>query len=304
MQRRWLAVGAAALGLLVPAAAKGWDETGHRVVARIAWDNLTPTARARVVELLMSAPEDAGIRELLPQDSRPLEVRQRELFLRASVWPDYVRGNRTYDRGDWHYVNLFWEQPPGSRPRDLPGMPPAGKAVQQLEAFESTVASPQVPAAERAVQLAWILHLVGDIHQPLHASARVTPRYRDGDRGGNRFELEGRPNNLHSYWDQAVTREHRWLPGDTTPDLFVESAAEAVQRGQPRSRFDTRLLPGRYPEWARESVGVAKTVAYTGVTEGERPSAAYRRKVYRAAEPRVALAGYRLAEMLNRLFGS
>src|SRR5688500_2156694 len=79
--------------------AHAWDEMGHRVVARIAADHMTPLARESAVALLMSAPADAGIRELLPSDGRPLAERQRDLFVNAAYWADIIRspnhvGNR------------------------------------------------------------------------------------------------------------------------------------------------------------------------------------------------------------------
>lgn len=301
VRKRWITAGAAALALLVPGPALGWDETGHRVVARIAWEQMTPGARQAAVDLLLRAPADAGLRQLFPRDSRPLEVRQREFFLRASVWPDLARDNPKYHRGDWHYVNLFWAPGPGGAPAAL-DREPAGRAVERLRALSDSVADPAVPDSVRAVQLAWVLHLVGDIHQPLHASARVTPEHPEGDRGGNLFRLQGVSRNLHSWWDAAFTREFRWAPGEDE-GAFVGRIASTVQRRQPRSRFEARLRPGEFMEWAEESVGVARRVAYTGVRPGQRPTAAYARRTYREAERRAALAGYRLAEMLNRRFG-
>jgi hypothetical protein len=305
MRKRWTVVGAAALGLLLPGTVSGWDETGHRVVARIAWEHMTPRARAAAVALLQAAPPDAGLRQMMPSDSRPLEVRQRELFLRASAWPDKVRGNPAYHHGDWHYVNIFWEQPsPGARPRERTDLPQAGRAVEKLREFRNTVGDPSVPAAERAVQLAWLLHLAGDIHQPLHASARITPGHPEGDRGGNLFPLEGVSSNLHGWWDSGLSRNHFWARGDTEAE-FIGRIAATVQARRPRASLQVQVAEADAAAWAWESLRTAQAVAYPAwLHPGEKPPARYDTLSYRAAEGRAALAGYRLAEMLNRALGS
>ena len=118
--------GAAALVALGLGArpAYAWDELGHRVVARIAWDHLTPQAQAAAVRLLMNAPANSGIRALAAD--APEAERGRELFVLAAVWPDIIRNRGyvgyPYAHSDWHYVNFFWEQrEPGSRVLTLPG---------------------------------------------------------------------------------------------------------------------------------------------------------------------------------------
>lgn len=296
-------LGAGVLALLTPATASGWDATGHQVVARIAWDNMSPRARSAAVALLRSAPGDAGLAQLFPDDARPLAERERELFLKASVWPDIARDNPKYHRGDWHYVNIFWEARPSpdTCPIDRPDLIPVGGAVRRLQEFQATTDDRTLDARDRAVQLAWLLHLAGDIHQPLHSSARITPEHPEGDRGGNLFPLEGTPRNLHSYWDGILTRAFPRDPGETD-DAYAGRIAAALQQRQPRSAFQPRLNPGEFDAWAREGYVTAKRVAYTGIEPGQRPTDAYARQALAAAEPAAALAGYRLAQMLERLF--
>ncbi|HEU4561735.1 MAG TPA: S1/P1 nuclease, partial [Longimicrobium sp.] len=159
--------------------AYAWDELGHRVVARIAWDRMTPQARASAVRLLMAAPANTGLRELVPA-GLSADEHGRELFVIASVWPDVIRsrshvGNR-YAHSDWHYVNFFWEQrSPGGPITDRPDRTD-GQLLNQLPGLVRTVGDAQATDSARAVALAWVLHLVGDGHQPLHNSARITPQ--------------------------------------------------------------------------------------------------------------------------------
>jgi hypothetical protein len=74
--------------------ARAWNDTGHEVVALIAWDNLSEQTRQKVVELMQQAPTEAGLTSLFAQDNRPAEVRAREFFRLASTWPDLARSTK------------------------------------------------------------------------------------------------------------------------------------------------------------------------------------------------------------------
>ncbi len=309
---RRLFTAALALGALLSATpARAWDEVGHKVVARIAWDHMTPRAREQAVALLMAAPEDAGIRALMPMDGRPLADRQRDLFVNTSVWADIIRsrshvGSR-YAHSDWHYVNFFWEQrTPGGRAIDRPDVPRAGELLNRLQAYSTSLSNVSLPAAERAIDLAWTLHLVGDAHQPLHNSARITPQDTAGDRGGNSFTLAGLYpfNNLHAYWDSLIGFSVPWGASDRTEEDYVGSVAARVAARFPQSRLQRQVKPEQFEEWSREGMRVAQRAYPVWLERGERAPLRYRSVAWGAAEPRVALAGYRLASFLNGELGS
>jgi hypothetical protein len=298
---------AAALTATAATPAYAWDELGHRVVARIAWDHMTPQARANAVRLLMNGPQNAGLRELMPQTGT-LEERQRELFVWAAYWPDMIRsrehpGNR-FAHSNWHYVNFFWEQRPNGVRLDRDDKGTDGELLNQLGRIGRELADASRADSARAVDLAWALHLVGDGHQPLHNSARITAERPDGDRGGNLFLLKGPYpfNNLHAYWDALVGQSVPWQMGTTSEADYVGSIAAGVARAYPRRRMAGQLQPGQFERWSREGVRVAQNVAYS-TPEGQRPTSRYRRLAWDAAEPRMALAGYRLAELLNGALG-
>jgi hypothetical protein len=244
------------LALLSPRPAAAWDEIGHQVVAHIAWENLRPQTRQRAVELLRAAPADADLASLFPEDSRPREDRERELFLRASTWPDIVRDPKKparrsrYHKSTWHFVNFFFEQrTPASPPRDLPERGPEPvNVVERLEAFRrGGLGDSTRPAGERALELAWVLHLVGDVHQPLHTSARVTPSEPRGDQGGNLFKLgTGRnPQSLHGYWDGVVRRGTRRRSGEGE-EAYVARIADGITERHPRASLAARLKPDQF----------------------------------------------------------
>ncbi len=299
---------------LMPASAHAWNETGHKVVSRIAWEYMTPQTRAKVIALLVSAPSDADIANLLATDARPQAVREREFFLRASTWADMMRDwkfsarREKYHKSPWHYINFFWESAPDGTPRDRADMKPEPEnLVERLQHLQSVLADTGQEQSDRAIALAWVLHLVGDIHQPLHNSARVTATEPAGDRGGNLFALDTtgvRVRNLHSYWDGILNLTFSQKPVESD-EVFINRMAQSIVVHYPKAKMQSRLKPGEFEAWAKEGDANAKNAVYPSwLRRYEMPPEKYRKHAYQVAEPALALAGYRLAEMLNRLFAS
>lgn len=159
-----------------------WNDTGHQVVALIAWDNLSTGLRNTLVAMMREGEPATRLPGLFPQDKRPMEVRAREFFRRAATWPDLVRDAPELHHRTWHHRDFYWRQDQG-RAIDLPDLQVHPEnLLERLHHFKKLLASPTVSANERAIGIAWVLHLVGDIHQPLHCSARVTAIERKGDR--------------------------------------------------------------------------------------------------------------------------
>lgn len=284
--------------------AYAWDDFGHRVVARIAWENMTPQARARAIGILRAAGPETGLRGSV---SGTLSQQQQiALFVFAATWPDVVRDTlnplrmEKYHHPYRHYVDTFWRQDtdfgtvmPVNRPQEGDLL----KDTPRLQTWLAT-GTPHL----KALGLAWTLHLVGDIHQPLHASGRITPRDPWGDGGGNAFRLGTR--SLHSVWDGILTDSLN-APRPTAPLATVTSAAEMVMRDHPRSEFSSELGQRGFEQWARESVAIAQRDVYRAPLVRDQPvPPAYRTAAFLAAEPRIALAGYRLADLLNQVLGS
>jgi hypothetical protein len=311
------------LTLAAPPPLRAWNRAGHQIVARIAWDTMTPTVRERVVALLQAAPSDACLAELLPTDARPLAVRRREFFLRASTWADIVRpadGDARpctrFHRSEWHHVNFFWQGVSGATGADQPAdrrdmRPATANVVAQLPLLRARAAcaAPRcgTTTPERAIALAWILHLVGDIHQPLHTSARVTdrPDERQGDQGGNLFILDPGPPvlRLHGYWDGIVDQAAPRVANESNAAYIGRLAALFMQR-YPRSTSAEELAPGQYEAWAREGFEATKASVYpVTLKRGEVPGEQYRLSAFAIAQRAIARAGYRLGDLLNAMFG-
>src|SRR2546423_6874512 len=290
--------------LALPASAL-WDAAGHRTVAAIAWEHMTPRARARAVELLLHGPALANFPALRPAPPAPPAqgseaARDRALFLNAATWADLVRSRdqpwHAYHRPTWHYADFYWGVEHG-QPHDIPGTGPDSlNAAERIVALRATLADANAADTTKAVALAWLLHLVGDINQPLHCSSRVTPdeALPQGDKGGNTFRLDD-DRNLHAYWDHILAASVAPEPGEDS----IAYAGRVPHRIEETHPLAAPPAASDVLGWCQEGLRLAQTVAYAGVTRGSAPSPAYEAEALKVAELRVALAGYRLAALLN-----
>jgi S1/P1 Nuclease len=306
-----VAAGAFLILLAASSPAGAWDANGHRVVARIAWDAMRPDTRERALALLQAMPPDADLAVPSRASMTPAD-RGRELFELAAVWPDLVRDatfpqrKAKYDHPAWHYVSWYWDVPmngpyPGA-PRDrldLPGN--AENIVERLGALSALLSDPRHDAAEKGVALAWVQHLVGDIHMPLHAGSRVTAEEPHGDQGGLLFKVDAVHVSLHWYWDSILTTCHPRQPSEDDA-AYIGRLAAGLTAGHPAAAMAPRFDLPHFQAWANDGYDTAKTRVYTpGLRRGEEPSAAYRDLAASIAEPAIALAGYRLAALLDHL---
>jgi hypothetical protein len=267
-----------------------WGDEGHEVIALIAQSRLDPIARKNVDALLAADPDTLTAPNMAA----------------ASTWADKFRDvNRDGARhktGLWHFVDLEITGPDLDRAcfghPVLPTGTPASEGpaqdcvVDKIDEFGAELTNPATSEAERIVALKFLLHLVGDMHQPLHASD-------DHDRGGNdkRVSAAGmRAETLHHYWDTEFVEQLGAGPQQIAAQLIPRiSAADASTWAQ-----------GNPATWAMESFKVAKDDAY-----GRLPAPNDRGK-YRLPDAYIAMAdrdvalqlskaGVRLAVMLNRV---
>ncbi len=296
--------------------ASAWDDTGHKLVAYIAWQQMSPNARQQAVKLLLNAPEDSDLSVFYLQDSRSEDAKQRELFMIVSTWADIVRDRKfknrfeKYHKGDWHYADTFWRDVNGKVDILTNFEEPKGKAVEQLYAFDKMLRDTSVSDDQRAIALAWIMHLAGDIHQPLHDSGRVTDIEPKGDQGGNLFLLSPKDStgenrlNLHWYWDSIIGRN---IPRffDACDSDYIPPIAQEIMKSYPLSKMQNRLEAGQFDKWQQEGFQIASTKLYPPtLIRYEAPTEAYKKQAFQIAQEQIALAGYRLGQMLNKIFDS
>lgn len=298
------------LFMSVPAFA--WNETGHKITAYIAWQRMTPEVRAKVFNTLLAAPEDAQLSTFYaPFSSRSEAARQREFFMLVSTWADIIRDKnfpvrqKNYAHSDWHYSDTFWEFKSG-KVNVLPSPDDGGKALEKLIEFDQLIRS-KATDQEKAIAIAWLVHVIGDIHQPLHTSARVTSGNAKGDQGGNLFFLtpKGTPRaqqqNLHWFWDSIIS-SYQPNTKDLCEAEYIDPIAEAIMKQYPYDKLKSELADGKFDVWKEESFKIASTEVFRGVSWFETPSDKYKQKAFDIAERRLALAGYRMGDLFNSAF--
>jgi hypothetical protein len=279
------------------APALAWNAAGHRLTAFIAWQQLSPPAQAAISRMLAGHPDyERWVEKAHSQASV-------DVFAEASTWPDDIRNDpRFYDEDResatpaqpglpdtarhkrWHFVDL-----------NSGGKTEAGELDRQIERLSHLLRSTgfttqSVKKAEISNALPWLLHLVADIHQPLHVG-------RHGDEGGNKVEIENPFNkrlpfsNLHVYWDDLPGPP--WLRSKRLEKIathLMDNYPAPTQGNVALWRDEShRLLAQAYPEAHGSLLPI--------VNED------FRQRSRDIANRRIVDAGYRLGRRLESLFG-
>ena len=277
---------ALSLLLLMQTQALAWHDTGHMVVAQIAYDRLQPRARERV-DALVKTIRFCG---------RTYDG------VTISVWMDDIKSDSTHDElSEWHYINtpIFDGIAPNPNLK-LPENNVITRTTWVIQMLRKGTGSDK----KDAELLGYLFHLAGDIHQPMHAVTRFSAQNPDGDLGGNRFRVNlPEVTNLHAYWDAAADLFHFWSAerpmSESTRRRFGQYVRMVVSANPPNANLNWQVTEPR--TWAQESFELGRNVAY-GLPENSTPTAAYTERARTIASARLALAGYRLAHLLNTLY--
>lgn len=251
-----------------------WGPQGHKLVAMVAMDHLTPTARKNVTALLGP-----------------------ETLADVASWPDVYRSSET-QTGAWHYVDIPADSETYDRDRDCPTQPNVklGSAndkwrdcvVDRILFFEGRIGDAKLDYADRAVALKYLVHFVGDLHQPFHAYGP--------EKGGNGIPVVefgstmcGKYScNLHSVWDSGLIL-HREL-SDKAYLLLLE---KEIRRDNPVTGSDDPAV------WAAQSKALAMSAVVPA--NGTIDQAYFDREIP-VVDRQLEVAGLRLAAVLNRVF--
>jgi len=266
----------AAAAVLLPSQALAWGKTGHRVVAAIAETQLSGLARAHVREIL-------GPGESLDE---------------AANWPDEMRSDPAQfwqkTATPWHYVTL--------NGITYDHAPSEGDALEALNHFKQVLQDPKASLADKQLALRFVIHIVGDLHQPLHVGKCC-------DRGGNDVKVTwfGKPTNLHAVWDSSLSDEEQLS--------FSELAAKLERHISDRQLIAWWDINPR--DWISESAEYRDSLYPTGADlpkpkKGEKVkkgqplipdlSYSYAYRFTPLMEQRLSQGGVRLAAYLNWVF--
>lgn len=322
------AIAAGALALMSTSHAYAWWDAGHMRVAAIAWEQMTPAARAEAARLLKLNPKYPEWKAAVPanSDGTPGDV-DRYAFIRASVWADDIKTYKDYTReGDsadapaagqnigyadkfvhdyWHYKDIPFSTDGSAWPEQ-----DKVNAMTQLSAFIEALPKSAGKADDvRSYDLCWLLHIVGDVHQPLHSTAffsrELSKKWKDegkpdlGDRGGNEISVvgaNGKATKLHFYWDGMFGG-------------YVTVNGAIADNKSDRIPAPTEAQAGILDPaiWLEESHKRALQFAYANpvafaVSQPVALSREYETNARKLGEAQISLAGYRLARVLNAAF--
>jgi S1/P1 Nuclease len=195
---------------VLPLSAAAWNIPGHMLSAAIAYQVLqqeNPRTVEKVKAMLEKHPWYANQWQARLQDV-PVADHGLVLFMQAARWADDIRTqDKAQNRLLWHYINLPFK--PEGQPATVQIREPEPVNILTALAENEGVVKNGNDRERKEIALAWLFHLVGDIHQPLHTAQIFTVDYPQGDRGGNeicvRVTQAGQPMDLHRFWDGVIT---------------------------------------------------------------------------------------------------
>jgi len=290
-----------------------WSGPGHMIAAALAYDQLTEAERAKFDGILKSHAKFATWQKEYPEAGLPDLPFGKFAAMLASLYPDEIRNYHNPETfPEWHYVDYPLIPPdfpmkPAPMPGDdvLTGIAKSARAVQHL--------TKNFDARSQAKMLSFLLHLVGDIHQPMHCETLFDDNFKEpeGDRGGNNAWVKppgGHAIKLHAFWDQLFgPGPAPFRPVPLTMVLAADHRAKDLATKFPRTGLPELTHHTTPLGWSHESRALAvsdawrkHTIAYglTEATAGELP-ADYEEKAHAIADRQIALAGHRLADELH-----
>lgn len=285
--RRWfhrcIPAGVMLAAVLISAPALAWGPEGHAIVADMAEAHLSPAAAAQIHRLLQ-----------IEGDKHLDDI---------SSWADANR-KKLKGTGSWHYVDIPLDAAGYDAARDCRN---DNCVVARIVSFTQVLGDTSASPAKRLRALKWVVHLVGDIHQPLHAED-------DNDKGGNMVQLQyfGKGTNLHATWDSWIV-EHA-LDLHMGPNYSIDHAQvlraafklDAAVTPQERASWTagnlTNDLQSTVIGWANASHALARDVAYADLPAKRKKgwSERYQQKTWPVVRGQLQRGGVRLAALLNQ----
>jgi hypothetical protein len=258
--------------LMLTFQACAWNAAGHRLIAQIAYDQLTPQAK-----------------ETFERYNKALEqVYRPSNFINSAIWLDTL----VYQDIHWfvavHYIDL----PFSTDGTPIP-LPQRINAVWTMKKAKKLLFNKYPTDFDKGIAFRVLLHVGGDLHQPLHAATRISQQFPQGDKGGNLMLIKDNSvaKNLHTYWDRGgglLLNKRGRNKGQ------IKKWARSIETKWPCTSTES-LNPA---VWAKESHQLAVNIAYK--TE-DTPDKVYQEKTKKITEQQIALAGCRLGALFNQI---
>lgn len=253
-----------------------WNAIGHALVAQIAYDQLTPEKQKYWNKKI------SALRKVYPKEN----------FIYASLLPDQLKMRGIHAFDSWHFVNL----PIGTANNSVHAN--SENIIWAILQSKKVLADSHAKPFEKAFFASFLIHWVADAHQPLHCTSLYNHQFPHGDYGGNSYRLKGRKfPNLHADWDRGAGFLNHTVWKNAK---VLQKSAQQLEKKYPPSYFGNRVNQLDPIIWTQESHDLAIQYAYA-IPYFSKPTPAYQKKVQEITQEQIALAGYRLAFLLERL---
>lgn len=301
----------------VPQTCLGWFEGGHHLIVEMAYDLLSEAEQQQIQKILAMHPRFSEDFVVPPNVVEP-EANRRWVVGRAGYWPDVARAFPDWNRPSWHYqlgsTLTIGDVVPPKHPGPVPADANLGTqelhVAQAIELCRKVLRDKSRPAADRAIAICWIEHLVADSHQPCHSgSLYVAGLFPDGDRGANLITTK-QAKTLHLFWDallgslfDADDLQRRMVDIKSDKSLWDKSAEAAKKPGglDPLTWLAESADYGRSHVYAPDVLSAVEAARRSGsqVVEVVDLSDEYQQAAAELARVRAAFAARRLAAVLH-----
>ena len=239
-------------------ASKKWGTKGHRVVGEIAQSYLKPSAKRKIKKLL-----------------------NRQSLAYTSTYADEIKSDKRYSEFyTWHFINMPFEDTYETSVKNS-----KGDLVIGIEFCKNIITDKNASDDDKAFYLKLLIHLVGDLHQPMHIGL-------EDDRGGNDIKLQWhyRDTNLHKVWDSEMINKYGMSYSELVKNVDYLTKKEV-----------NRIQEGSIIDWVNETQTLTKQV-YNSAKEGDNLRYRYSYEYFGIVRSQLQIAGIRLAKVLNDIF--
>ncbi len=273
------------LSFFLATSAYAYNENGHKVVAQIAYDNLNPNVQKKVTKLIRIVGQYYSFKE----------------FTDGAPWPDWLIQNNVHAYDAWHYINQPFVLKPclNCHISEAQAENVIWAISQSEQVLTSTRSSYRRQSNfEKSQFLFFLTHFVGDIHQPLHTITLFSSEFPNGDRGATLYPIHSPiADNLHKFWDEGGGI----FPAVNLSNKEIEDLAASIENKYPKDSLLVQINDLNPVNWTNEGKKIGENFVYT-LPVNATPSETYIETTKQISQKRVALAGYRLANLLNQIF--
>lgn len=274
------------------AVASAWSSTGHFLTALIAQ-----------IELKRDSPQLYAKLEEIVGVLSGYTAEEHHKFVECAEFADDIKNQNWKAFNSWHYNTKYYFN--GVPKKDLPieTQNVVWAIDQAIENLNTNKPGKINEVLGKSFSIRYLIHLVADLHQPLHNATLVNSKFPTGDMGGNLFKIkDSTANNLHSFWDLCL-RRYRSISAPISDDNFeyLSGLAEEIMGEYTREKLAIQLGKGDLEEWAAEGLTLAEEYAYNGIQPNHKPSVEYIERGFAIVKQQLALGGYRLTDILKGL---